>query len=223
MHLVSKRGRLAWLVAAGALLANDGAVIAQQKIDLAQAFAAGKVRVANRKAEKSDERSGIYLNEAPGNGIAWIEGTDFKTGTIEVDIKGRDLMQRSFVGVAFHHKADDTYEAVYLRPFNFRSEDPIRKQHAVQYISVPEYDWPRLRKEFPEEFENPVDQAIVPTDWVRLRVVVEAKTVKIFVGPGQTPALEVRKLGELDGGMIGLLVGNGSDGHFANLVVTPAK
>ena len=96
--------------------------------------------------------------------MAWVEGTDFRSGTIEVDIRGREDMQQLYVGVAFHRRDDNTYEAVYLRPFNFRATDPTRKQHAVQYIMLPDFDWPRLPKEFPEEFENPVDASIVPTD-----------------------------------------------------------
>jgi hypothetical protein len=48
------------------------------------------------------------------NGLVWINGSDFAEGTIELDIRGRDLMQRSFVGIAFHGKGD-TYESVYLR------------------------------------------------------------------------------------------------------------
>jgi len=33
----------------------------------------------------------------------------------------------------------------------------------------------------------------------------------------------VRRLGSSDGGMIGLWVGNNSDGDFADLKITPAK
>ena len=33
---------------------------------------------------------------------------------------GQD-MQQLYVGVAFHRKDNDTYEAVYPRPFNFRA------------------------------------------------------------------------------------------------------
>jgi len=120
--------------------------------------------VVNREVTKIQDRNGVRLSAAPGNGLAWVEGTDFRSGTIEVDIRGKEVMQQSFVGVAFHRKDDNTYEAAFLRPFNFRAQDPIRKQHAVQYITPPEFDWPRLRKEFPEEFENPVDASIVPTD-----------------------------------------------------------
>jgi hypothetical protein len=165
----------------------------------------------------------VHVSEKAGNGVAWIEGSDFAEGTIEVDVRGRDVLQRSFLGVAFHGKDDNTYECVYLRPFNFRADDPVRHGHAVQYIALPEYDWPRLRKDFPEEFENPVDPSIVPTDWVPLKVVVKGQTIQVSVGSAQTPALEVRKLGPNDRGMLGLWTGNNSDGDFANLRVTAMK
>ena len=164
----------------------------------------------------------MRLSAASGNGVAWVEGTDFQSGTIEVDVRGREFMGQTFVGVAFHRKDDNTYEAVYVRPFNFRASDPIRKQHAVQYITLPEFDYDRLRKEFPEEFENPVDASVGPTDWVKLRVVVGVR-VQIYVGAVSEAALEVRKLGQLYGGQVGLWVGNDSGGDFANLVVTPTK
>ncbi len=193
-----------------------------QPINLAERMAAGKLRAVNREVTKSQERNGVHVSEKEGNGVVWVEGSDFSEGTIEVEIRGRDVLQRSFVGIAFHGKDDNTYEAVYLRPFNFRNSDPARRDHAVQYIALPDYDWPRLRKEFPEEFENPVDQSLSPTDWVPVRVVVKAKTIQIYVGPVKSPALEVRKLGKDDRGAVGVWVGNGSDGDFANLRITPA-
>jgi hypothetical protein len=218
---------MAYIVVASPLsnaTTSAGAVQAPQQIDLAERLAAGKLRAVNREVTKLPEgRAGIHMSEREGNGLVWIEGTDFAEGTIEVDIRGRDVMQRSFVGIAFHGKDDTTYEAVYLRPFNFRSEDPVRHQHAVQYIAVPEYDWPRLRKEFPEEFENPVDKSVAPTEWVPLKVVVKGKTIQIFVGTVNAPALEVRKLGQHDRGMIGLWTGNNSDGDFSNVRITPMK
>jgi hypothetical protein len=185
---------------------------------------AQKLRVVNRKATKIADRSGgVRLSDAPGNGVAWIDGSEFRTGTIEIDIRGQESLGQSYVGVAFHRKRDDSYEAVYLRPFNFRAADPARRQHAVQYISLPDFDWPRLREDFPEQFENPVDPSLEPTGWVRLRVAVDAHKLQVFVGSVDQPTLEVRKLGELDGGQVGLWVGNVSGGDFANLVITPAK
>jgi hypothetical protein len=73
------------------------------------------------------------------------------------------------------------------------------------------------------EFENPVDASIVPTDWVKLRVVVAGSKVQVYVGPVKEVTLDVQKLGQLDGGEVGLWVGNGSDGDFANLVITATK
>ena len=184
---------------------------------------AQKLRVVNRTASKLDDRNGVRLSGASGNGVAWIEGSEFDTGTIDVDIRGQESLGQLYVGVAFHRKSDDSYEAVYLRPFNFRATDPLRRQHAVQYIMLPDYDWPRLREDYPEEFENPVDASLDPTGWVHLRVALDAHKLQIFVGPDAKLALEVRKLGELSGGQVGLWVGDDSGGDFANLVITPTK
>ena len=197
---------------------------ASPQIDLAERLAGGKLRAVNREVTPLQGKpGGVHVAEKSGPGVVWIEGSDFAEGTIEVDVRGRDVLQQSFLGVAFHRKDDNTYEAVYLRPFNFRATEPARHDHAVQYVTLPDYDWPRLRKEFPEEFENPVDPSVAPTEWVPLRIVVKGSTVQIFAGAVKSPTLEVRKLGTLDRGGIGLWVGNNSDGDFANLRVTPQK
>jgi hypothetical protein len=197
---------------------------ASPQIDLAERLAGGKLRAVNREVTPLQGKpGGVHVAEKAGPGVVWIEGSDFAEGTIEVDVRGRDVLQQSFLGVAFHRKDDNTYEAVYLRPFNFRATEPARHDHAVQYVTLPDYDWPRLRKEFPEEFENPVDPSVVPTEWVPLRIVVKGATVQIYAGAVKSPTLEVRKLGTLDRGAIGLWVGNNSDGDFANLRVTPQK
>ncbi len=202
--------------------AQQPASASAQQIDLAAQLAAKKLRPVNRTVTAlQGSPGGVHVTEQEGPGVVWIEGTDFAEGTLQLEVRGRDLPQRSFVGIAFHRKDDNTYEAVYLRPFNFRNPDPVRRQNAVQYIAVPEYDWPRLRQEFPGEFENPVDESLVPTDWVRLQVVVKGRTVQIYAGAAKSPTLEVRKLGSLDRGLIGLWVGNNSDGDFANLRVMP--
>jgi hypothetical protein len=63
----------------------------------------------------------------------------------------------------------------------------------------------------------------VPTGWVSLRVVVTGGKIQIYAGPVKAPTLEVRRLGSLDRGMVGLWVGNNSDGDFANIRITPSK
>jgi len=169
------------------------------------------------------DRKGVHLDEKAGNGVVWIDGTSFGQGTIEIDVRGRDVLDRSYLGIAFHRKDDTAYEGVYLRPFNFRIDNPVRKQHAVQYIVLPDFDWPKLREQFPEEFENPVDASVAPGDWIPLRVVVDGGKIQIYAGAVKAPTLEVRKLGSLEGGMIGLWVGNNSDGDFSNLRITSTK
>lgn len=197
---------------------------AARTIDLAALLTSRGLRAVNRTvAALGDTTRGVHVSEGAGPGVVWIEGSDFAEGTIELDVRGRDVLQQSFVGVAFHRKDDAHYEGVYLRPFNFRAQDPERHRHAVQYIAVPDYDWPRLREQFPDRFESAVDSAIVPTEWVPLRVVVTSASIQVFVGHGATAALQVRPLGSHPSGAIGLWTGNNSDGAFANLRVTPAK
>jgi hypothetical protein len=193
-----------------------------QRIDLAERLSSGKLRVINREIAPVSP-SGVHLSARPDVGIAWIDDTDFSEGTIELDVRGKDVFQQSFLGVAFHRKDDATYESVYIRPFNFRATDPARRDHAVQYMTVPEFDWPLLRERFPEEFENPVNSTLSPTDWVPLRIDVRGPRVQIFVGLVANVTLEARKLGTLDRGLVGLWVGNNSDGDFANLRITPRK
>jgi hypothetical protein len=197
---------------------------APQSIDLAERLAAGKLRGVNRDATPlQGARKGVHVDEKVALGVVWIQDTDFGQGTIEIDVRGRDVVDRSYLGIAFHRKDDAAYEAVFLRPFNFRIDNPVRRQHAVQYMVLPEFGWLKLREQFPEEFENPVDQSVAPADWVPLRVVVSEAKVQIYAGTAKSPTLEVRKLGSLDRGMIGLWVGTNSDGDFSNLRITPAK
>lgn len=60
------------------------------------------LRLVNRLATKTADRDGVRLSSASDNGIAWVEGVRFRTGTIELDVRGRDSRSQRFVGVAFH-------------------------------------------------------------------------------------------------------------------------
>lgn len=194
---------------------------APEPINLVERLGAGQLTSSNRKiVALADTPGAVHVSEADGPGVAWIRGSDFGDGTIDLDVCGRDVFQESFVGVAFHGQDDNAYEAVYLRPFNFQASDPARHHHAVQYMSLPDFDWPRLRQDFPDQFENPVDASAGPASWVPLRVVVKAGTIEVYVGTATALALKARKLGERTQGLIGLWTGNGSDGTFANLRVT---
>jgi hypothetical protein len=163
----------------------------------------------------------IHLNEGEGPGIAWIIDKTFTQGTIEFDEKGKDEFQRSFVGIAFHGLNDTTYEAIYFRPFNFRATDPVRKAHAVQYIANPNYDWPKLRADFPNKYEQPVSSDLDPNQWFHVKINVSGKKISVYVNGNNKPVLEVKSLVNTSGKMIGFWVGNGSNGEWKNFKIIP--
>jgi hypothetical protein len=165
----------------------------------------------------------IHLNGVDNEGIAWIKNKQFKNGTIEFDVKGNDKMQGSFVGVAFHGVNDKTYEAVYFRPFNFLSADAVRKSHGVQYLAVPDYDWPLLREKYPNKYEQAIIPAPDPNAWFHVRITVAPKSISVYVNNVQKAMLEVEPLTNTGGTKIGYWVGNGSPGDWKNLKITNTK
>src|SRR5262245_36819943 len=116
-------------------------------INLHDAFKNNSIEVYNRKLTLLSEEShmGIRLSKEFGEGVAWLKGIDFSNGIIEFDVRGEDVKQHSFVGIAFHGKDDSTFEAIYLRPFQFRAPDEMLRNRSVQYISLPEFTWRILR------------------------------------------------------------------------------
>ncbi len=181
------------------------------------------VQVFNRRVSSLSDgtRKGLRLSESPGDGVAYLRGIELGNGTIEFDLKGKDVQGQSFVGVAFHGVDSSTYDAIYFRPFNFKAEDPARRSHAVQYISHPTYTWQKLRAERPGIFEQPVNPAPDPNAWFHVRVVVASPKVSVFVGDAKEPCLVVTRLSDRTNGLVGLWVGNNSGGDFANLNIVP--
>ena len=179
-------------------------------------------KIINRKAELFNEngKNGIRFNEVPENGLMLLKGSEFSNGTIELDIKGSNKFQQSFVGFAFHGTDPETYDAIYFRPFNFKSDDAVRRSHMVQYISMPANDWEKLRTAFPGKYENILEPAPSPDEWFHVKIIVNGKRVSVFVNNQQKASLEVDKLTGNDKGGLGLWMGNNSGGSFANLTVT---
>lgn len=192
--------------------------------DLHALAEANTLKLFNRTATPllDGARKGVRLAEAPGDGVAFLPGVEFSGGTIEVDIRGKDLPQRSFVGVAFHGVDATTYDAIYFRPFNFRSPDPSSRSHGVQYHSLPTYTWQKLRTEQPGKYEQAVTPPPDPNAWFHARIVIASPQVSVFVGDAKDPCLVVNALNDRKTGLVGLWVGNNSGGDFANFVVTRA-
>ncbi len=163
------------------------------------------------------------VDSANGNvGLALPGGVEFGTGTIELELKGRNVRGRSFLGIAFNVVDERAFEAVYFRPFNFKADDPFRER-AVQYVSWPANTWERLRKDHPKVFENAVNPVPDPDGWFRARIEVTTMQVRVFVNNASTPSLTVNRL-PTDKKIrpIGLFVDTG-DGFFADVRVTPGR
>lgn len=156
------------------------------------------------------------------SGLNWIKDAQLTDGTIEVDLKGRDVFQQSFLGIAFHGNDTSNYDVVYFRPFNFRTTDTLRRQHAVQYMSLPAHPWERLRKEHPLVYEQPVHPAPAAEDWFHATIVIKGKWVSVYVNHAAEPSLKAELLAGTRDRKVGLW-SNGLSGSFANLVIRDDK
>lgn len=223
---------LCWSMVWGLVLVGAGR--AQEKViapDLAK-INDGKVwKLANVDAQPGEEdgrqfvRLKVINPEASnaGNpdlaGIALVEGVEFKQGTIEVDLKGRNERQRSFLGVTFHAQDNKVLEAVYFRPFNFQADPPFRAR-AVQYISSPEHHWQNLREKSPGVYENGVNPVPDPNGWFHARIEITPQQVSVFVNEAKEPSLVVKRLTDRETGGVGLWAAI-VEGAYANLKITP--
>ena len=192
------------------------------KYDLYDLNKNGKLQPFNRKLESitDKEQKAVRFSESEGDGLAWIDAVNFTNGIIELDIKGKDVLQQSFVGIAFHGKDEKTLDAVYFRPFNFQTSDSVRHIHAVQYVSHPDFPWNVLRETQNGKYEKAIASAPNPNDWFHVKIIVDYPHVTVYVNNSTEPCLVVDKLNDRHDGKIGLWVGNNSGGEFANLVIT---
>ena len=157
--------------------------------------------------------------------LAILTVTDFQNGVIEVDLAGDVLpgaieAARGFVGIAFRCAPDAAkFECIYLRPTNGRAEDQWRRNHAVQYISVPGFPWNQLREDSPGQYETYVD--LVPGEWTKIKIEVRDGKARLFVHGVEQPTLLVNDLKQGNRkGSIALMIGPGTIAHFSNLRVT---
>lgn len=154
-----------------------------------------------------------------------IKGTDFKDGEIEVKVLSKLLptatdFARGFIGIAFRINEDNSkFESIYIRPSNGRAEQQIRRNHAIQYFSYPDYKFDRLRNESPGEFESYGDMGV--NEWIKLKLVVIGSQAELFLNDNQEPSLIVNdlKLGDENSGGIGLWIEVGTEGYFRDLKI----
>jgi hypothetical protein len=160
--------------------------------------------------------------------FAFLKGVQIQDGTIEADLALKattppGVRMPGFAGIAFRTSTDASrYDLFYLRPGNSHSEDQAMRNHSVQYVAAPGYDWYKLRREWPWLYESWAD--LQPERWSGVKIEVHGRTAKLFVNGSENPSLIVNGLkGELLQGGIALWGYAGEEAYFSNVRVTPAE
>lgn len=160
--------------------------------------------------------------------VALVNGSAFKDGTIEVEVAGlpiiaMDPTARGFIGIQFHAQDHGTRaENIYLRPTNGRADDQLQRNHSVQYESVPEFRWYRLRNESPGVYESYAD--LDAGAWTKMKIEVAGTKARLYVNGAAQPCLIVNdlKLGDVRG-QVGLWAHISTQAYFSNLKITQSN
>ena len=157
--------------------------------------------------------------------LAIVDGPEFKNGTILIDVAGAPRPgtppdSRGFIGVSFRTGEHGAWsDVIYLRPTNGRADDQLRRNHAVQYASDPEFPWYRLRQESPGVYESYADMEAGA--WTAMRIEVAGTSARLYINGAAQPCLIVNDLKLAPNqGRVALWVGPGTEGYFANLKIT---
>jgi hypothetical protein len=160
--------------------------------------------------------------------FAFLKGIQFQDGTIEADIAIKvttppGVRMPGFVGIAFRARTDGShYDLFYLRPRNAHAEDQAMRNHSVQYVAAPGFDWYKLRREWPWIYESYAD--LLPEGWNKVKIEVHGRTAKLYVNGSENPSLIVNGLkGEDLQGGVALWGYPGEEAYFSNVKVIPAK
>jgi hypothetical protein len=186
--------------------------------------------VVNVKAEAVEyqgRKCVLVTNDTEKDGFALLRGTEnFQDGIIEADVAVKisvpppAFRMPGFVGIGFRARVDASkYELFYWRPGNSVSEDQSMRNHSVQYISVPGFDWYALRYDWPWIYE-----AYAPLKletWTKVRLEVSGRTAKLYLNGSQSPSLVVNPLlgPDLRGG-VALWGYQNEDAYFSNVRIT---
>ena len=167
---------------------------------------AGTVNFVEHMGKQSIElQEGDYQKHI-SPGVALLNGSDFRNGTIEYDVAADKGMGATF---AFHRADKDNFEAFYLRPRPKCEEDPYCVQYAPQMHGVLLWDL------FPQ-FQGPAP--LRAGQWNHVKLVISGKRMNIYVNGGKEPVLRIGRLeADTDGG--GLMLAG--PGFFADLTTTP--
>src|ERR1700676_1257542 len=197
------KSELAYAFALAVFLITAGAQSGGQERQKPARLALEKLELHNVKAEPVlyRDRAAVRVSDAGAQELddagrfAVVPGSSFQDGTIEVSLSGDTYPNapagaRGFVGIAFRITADRShFECFYLRPKNGRAEDPLQRNHSVQYISIPGFGWQKLRSDTPGKYESYAD--LIPGQWTQMKIQVAGSHARLYVNGAEQPTLIV--------------------------------
>lgn len=200
-----------------------------------QSFALSNIAalsVAGGKAEAAEYlgRKAVRLTSPSEDSdiFAYVNGSAIQDGVIEVDLAVKvtappGVRMPGFTGIAFRARSDGAhYDMFYVRPRNALSDDQSMRNHSVQYVAKPGYDWYPLRRQWPWIYESWAD--LKPETWTHVKIELHGRSARLFFNGSNSPSLVVNGLkgGDLSGG-VALWGYPGEESYFSNLHVAPAK
>ncbi|HLY41106.1 MAG TPA: hypothetical protein VKR52_07815 [Terracidiphilus sp.] len=208
----------------------DGATQAAQSFALSDTNDLMGAVPATGKAEAVEYlgRKAVRLTAPSSEDVFdFLKGVQFQDGVIEADIALKittppGVRMPGFVGIAFRARPDTThYEMFYLRPGNSHAEDQAQRNHSVQYVAAPGFDWYKLRREWPSIYESHAE--LKPETWIHMKIEVHGRAAKLYLDGSESPSLIVNGLkGEDLAGGVAIWGYNGEEAYFSHLKVAPA-
>jgi hypothetical protein len=179
------------------------------------AFVAGIARSDTPKGWKADHaelrndsvgtKTIIMVTPKDGRaGFAWLDGTAFREGTIEVELKGHGVF-----GIAFGDVGGKGPEELLFET------DAANRIRNVSY-AVPN-NGTGLRKDATSVVRTTDGQ----TEWCSVKIVVEPKKIQVFFDGVMEPFFMAPRVEKSGPGRTGISVRPRGDASFANFKVTP--
>ena len=199
----------------------------------AEIFALNDTKGLNARAVKVDavefkgRKAVRLLKESEGDGMAFLQGVSFRDGTIEADVAVKlttpaGVRNPGFIGIAFRTSEDGShYEMFYIRPGNSQAADQAMRNHSTQYVSMPNFDWEKLRRAWPWLYESYADLQL--ETWTKIKLEIAERRASLYLNDSPHPALIVDGLkGEDLKGGVALWGSPGQESYFSNVRVLHA-
>ncbi|MDE1178593.1 MAG: hypothetical protein PW789_18620 [Edaphobacter sp.] len=198
---------------------------AQQNFALTDTAALSVVGGKAEPVEYLGRRAVRLTTEAKSDIFAYVNGSSIQDGVIEVDIAVKittppGVRMPGFTGLAFRTRPGGLqYDMFYLRPRNAQSDDQAMRNHSVQYVAKPDYDWYPLRRQWPWVYESWAD--LKPETWTHVKIEIHGRTAQLFLNGSNSPSLVVNGLkGEDLRGGVALWGYPGEESYFSNLQIS---